>query len=96
MSPGLNNIQTFRSGKLFLILSVSVMMYWLFGKIFNIYRFAVVGAVYELLWIFMTVILFMLPVITFIYWRKHQFSIRSLHLYSLLTSIATILLLLFV
>lgn len=82
-------------GRVFWILSIAVFLFCLLSRSFNVYRFALTGAVFELLWLPAMLLLLVLPVFVFIYWMKDKFSLRSIHLYSLLVLAATILLILF-
>ncbi|HMU11245.1 MAG TPA: hypothetical protein PKC54_14635 [Ferruginibacter sp.] len=87
--------KTIGYGRIFWILSISVFLFCLLGRLINVYRFAFVGAVFELLWLPAILLLLVLPILVFIYWMKERCSLRSIHLYSLLVLAATILLLLF-
>ena len=82
------------TGKLFFILSICGMIYWFFGQVFDVYHFALVGAGYELVWLPMLAILFVLPVWAFVFWVKERLMIRSFFLYSICICITTILLML--
>ena len=95
MSAFLNNPQKNKTGKIFLALSICVFLFWVMGSFFGIYRFALVVAIFELLWLPMLGMLFVLPVLSFIFWAKEKFVIRSLYLYSMLIFITTILLMIF-
>jgi hypothetical protein len=74
-------------------LTVTVALYWSLSILINVYRFPIIGAIYEILWIFMIIALFTLPVFSFISWAKIKFNLRSLDLYSLIVSVISILLL---
>ena len=73
-----------RLSKILFVLSIFVLAYWRVGQIINIYRFAVVGAVYEILWLFMLIGLFGLPIIALIFLIKEKFSFSSLYLYTII------------
>jgi hypothetical protein len=73
-----------RLSKILFGLSIIVFTYWRIGHVINVYRFAVVGAIYEILWLFMILGLFGLPVISLIFLIKEKFSFRSLYLYTIL------------
>ena len=74
-------------------LTITVSLYWFLPLLINVYRFPVIGAIYEILWIFMIVALFALPVFTFMSWAKIKFDFRSLYFYSFIISAISILLL---
>ena len=80
------------TGKLLFALSICLFLYWMAGKLINIYHFAFVGAVSEMLWLPMLALLFVLPVLAFIYWAKEKFMMRSLYLFSISIFITTIML----
>ena len=49
--------------KLLLALSSSMLLYWLLRKITDIYQITVLGVIYEILWLPMLALLFLLPII---------------------------------
>jgi hypothetical protein len=73
-----------RLSKILFILSIFVFAYWSVGQIINIYHFAVVGAIYEILWLFMLIGLFGLTIVALIFLIKEKFSFRSLYLYTII------------
>lgn len=73
-----------RLSKILFVLSIIVFTYWGIGQNINVYRFAVVGAIYEILWVFMLIGLYGLPIIALIFLIKEKFSFRSLYLYIVL------------
>ncbi|SEA81001.1 hypothetical protein SAMN05421540_1321 [Psychroflexus halocasei] len=91
MKRDINN--TFNSKKpiLVLILSIITAIFWYIGQSFNVYYFAVVGAVFEFLWLPMIASLYILPILSLFYLIKEKFNLISLYLYSFLILIATIL-----
>ena len=78
--------------KIILVLSIIVFAFWSVGKIIDVYRFAVVGAIFEILWIFMLLMLFVLPIIPLIFWIKGKFNFRSLYLFTIIIFVTNILL----
>jgi len=73
------------------VASIFVLAYWSIGKAINVYDLAVVGAIYEILWLFMILGLFGLPVVALIFLIKEKFSFRSLNLYTIIISVFSIL-----
>jgi hypothetical protein len=61
-------------------LIIFVAVFWNIGRITDIYRSAIVGALFEILWLPMIVMLLVLPVIAVYFLVKEKFSFRSLHL----------------
>ena len=81
------------TSKVLFFISVGVLVYWCVGGLFDVYRFAVVGAIYEILWVFMLITLFVVPILSLIFWIKERFNFRSLYLYAILIPVINILLL---
>ena len=80
---------------LILIMSILVSGFWWLGQVINVYRFDLVGAIYEILWLPVLAMLFILPIISLILWVKGKFNLGSLYLYSILIVVATILFMIF-
>lgn len=80
-----------KTNKIIFLLSIIIAVIWVLGKTINIYHFAVVGAIYEMLWLLMIVSIPVLTILATRYWIKDKFNFRSLNLYSLLLIITTIL-----
>jgi hypothetical protein len=78
--------------KIFFVLSIIVFIFWSIGQIIDVYRFAVVGAIYEILWLLMLLMLFVLPIISLIFLIKEEFTFRSLYLYTIIIAVTNILL----
>jgi hypothetical protein len=73
-----------------LILSIFTSAYWWAGKLFDVYRLAFIGAVFELLWLPVLIILFILPIFSLVLLIKKKFRLPSLNLFSLLIVISTL------
>lgn len=71
--------------------SLLVSAFWLSGRIGNVYRFPALGAIYELFWLPALALLVVLPVISFYYWSREKFSVRSLYLYSILLVVISLI-----
>ena len=83
----------FKGSAIVFTLTIIVTLYWHLPLLINVYRFPLIGAIYEILWVFMLVGLFALPVVSFIFWSKNKFDLLSLYFYSLIISAASILIL---
>ena len=79
------------SGRILFISSVAVLVYWTLSRTVDIYRFAVVGAIYEILWLFMLIALVGLPILSIVFLIKEGFNIKSLYLYTILIAVTSIL-----
>jgi hypothetical protein len=84
-----------RISKIFFLLSVLVFAFWCLGQIINVYRFAVVGAIFEILWLPMLAMLLVLPIMSFIFWVNEKFNLRSFYLFTILIVVMTVLLMVF-
>lgn len=76
--------------KIIFIVSIFVSVYWWIGQITDVYHYKVVGAIYEILWLPVLLLLFGLPVISFVLLLQEKFNFRSLYLYTILILAATI------
>jgi hypothetical protein len=92
MANGTTTFKNSRLSKLLFLSSIIVFVYWSLSRIINVYRFAVVGAIYEILWLFMILLLFGLPVMALIFLIKEKFNFRSLYLYTIIIVAINILL----
>lgn len=75
--------------------SILVLLYVIAGTLFDVYSYKFTGAVFELLWLPVMILLVACPVLSLIYWFKEKFSLRSLYLYSFFISLAAFALLWF-
>jgi hypothetical protein len=81
----------FLSGNVLLFLSLSCFFYWLIeSRVASVYQNAVVGAIYELLWLPMIILLVALPVVSALQWIRQKFSLRSVALYAAVINLATV------
>jgi len=64
MKNELTNFKSMFTGKIAILSSLLISGYWIFGNVFNVYTYAVLGAIYEILWIFMIPMLFVVPLVS--------------------------------
>ena len=83
------------TSKIIFILSIIVSLFWFFGQFINVYRFPLVGAIFEIIWFPIVVMTIGLPIMSFIFWVKEKFSLRSFYPYSILIVVTTILVIVF-
>jgi hypothetical protein len=69
-------------------LSLLLFIYWYVAMNVNVYKFIVLGALYELLWLPMLPLLVILPAISVFLLTRQGFSLKALPFYSLLISLA--------
>ena len=72
-----------QTSKIVFILSIFVSVFWFLTYVLDVYHFAITGAVFELLWLPMIIMIFVLPVFSVVQLIKEKFSLKSLYLYSL-------------
>jgi hypothetical protein len=88
-------VNTARDGLWLFFLTLSCLAYWGVAGSINVYRSTFAGAVFEFLWLPMLAAVFLLPVLSFIFWMKKKFTIRSFFFFALVLSIFTGLMLFF-
>lgn len=91
----LNRIEN-KGNSLFIILlliHLVVVTVWLVGQNINVYRYVIVGAIFEILWLPMIVTIIFMPIASFYYWYKDKFKRTSKFLYLLLGTILSIVIL---
>jgi len=81
--------------KVLFIISIVMFVYWISGRWIDIYKYDIVGAIFEILWIFMILGLLALPVVSMLLLMKEKFTFRSLHFYTSVIAAITLLLLFF-
>jgi hypothetical protein len=81
--------------KMVFISSIIVAAYWLLAKGVNVYSNAIVGAIFEILWLPFISLLFLLPIISLFLLLKDRVNVRSLYLFTMLIGIATIFFMIF-
>ena len=75
--------------KLIIALSILILSYWLLCKTIDVYKYTVLGVIYEILWLPMLALLFLLPIINTYAIFKNKNSLISY--FSLALNIITIL-----
>ena len=83
-----------RKSKIVFVLSLLLFAFWFTGQVINVYHYAFIGAMFEMLWLPMLAMLFVLPVVTLVFWAREKFIVKSLYLYSILIIVAVIIILL--
>jgi hypothetical protein len=95
MNENFTNFKNSKTSKIVFMLSIIVAGYWWLGQFINVYSIALVGAIFEILWLPTLVLLFVLPIISLISLVKEKFTIKSLYIYSMLICVTTILCMVF-
>ncbi len=74
-------------------IAIFTFIFWLVSKNINVYKYAVIGGIFELLWLAMVLAVIVIPLISLAKIITQPISIKSLAIYSLFISIGTILVL---
>ena len=75
-------------------LSISILLYWLLCNTIDVYKYAILGVFYEIIWFPMLVMLFVLPIINTYSMLKTKN--RQIHYFSLLLNMITLLIVFFI
>lgn len=75
-----------RTERLVFFLSLGTSAFWSIGQVMDVYQFAMVGAIYELLWLPFLILAFGIPAVSIFLWAKEKFRIRSLFLPTIIIS----------
>jgi len=74
-----------RTAIIILIVSIAVFVFYLAGKLMkDVYRYPVVGAIYEMLWLPMLIALLFIPIMSVLIFIKNN---NRLRLYSILSAL---------
>ena len=71
-----------KNSKTIFIISVFIFIYWALGKSIDVYQYALVGTIFEMLWLPSIIAAILVLVFAIINWSKEKFKWRS---YSLLS-----------
>lgn len=84
-------------GKLMVLSAIAVFLFWFISlsRQLNIYRYALVGSIFEALWLPVIILTCLLPLISLVFWVQEKFNHRSLYLYTLLILALTGLMIMF-
>lgn len=75
--------------KLLLVLSSSMLLYWLFSKTIDVYQIAILGVLYEIIWLPMLVLFIVLPILNTYSLIKNKNNLMSY--FSLALNVITLL-----
>ncbi len=84
-----------KKSRIVLLASIAIAFFWIAANTIDVYHFAAVGAIFEILWLPAVVITIALPVFAFVLLAKEKFNIQSFYLYAILiiaTAVAVVLL----
>lgn len=86
----LDNARNTNLLKFLFVLNLLTVTFWFVVQNIDIYHYAIVGAIFEILWLSMIIIIFLLPLLSLYFWFKDKFKINSKFLYLLLFSLSSI------
>lgn len=89
MKDKLKRFTNFYTGYVALIFSFITSGYWILGSVFNVYTYKIMGAIYELLWILMVPLLFLVPIASIIGVVAYKFKNSYFYLISIMLSFGT-------
>lgn len=95
MTPPIKSLSNKKVSLAVFILSWIVTLFWLLGNLFDVYQFAVTGALFEILWLPILALTFILPLVAIVLFIQDKFSFKSLNLYSIMLVVGTALVMIF-
>jgi hypothetical protein len=94
---GLNSLSKhIQNGKLPFLLSIFIAAYWIVSNKVNVYQTKITGAIFEILWLPMILLLFITPCLAAYFWKKEKFVLKSMNLLTIITSVIFIVILIMV
>jgi hypothetical protein len=85
-----------QNGKLLFLLSIFIAVYWFVGNKINVYQTKLTGAIFEMLWLPMLFLLFVIPCLATYFWKKENYVLKSTNLLTMITSVIFILAIIFI
>lgn len=73
-------------GKIIFWMTIGAAIFWIGIRFIPVYENKIVGAISELLWLPTILILFILPLFSFLLWAGEKFKIQSVHLLSVIVA----------
>jgi hypothetical protein len=89
MKSEVKGFNKFYTGVVSILSSVIVSGFWILGNTINVYEYAIVGAIFEILWIFMVLLLFAVPVLALIAAINNKFKNSFFYIASILLNLGT-------
>jgi hypothetical protein len=82
-----------QNGKILFLLSFFVAAYWIISKNTNVYQTKITGAIFEMLWLPMLLLLFVTPCLAIYFWKSEKFILKSFNLLVVVVFLITLILL---
>ncbi|PCI08480.1 MAG: hypothetical protein COB73_06875 [Flavobacteriaceae bacterium] len=89
-----DNSSVFKNTKLnkaIFVSSIFVCAFWILGQMFNVYHYALVGAIFEILWLPCIISIIGIPLISLYLLIKEKFNLMSLNIYSIIMTIGLLI-----
>jgi hypothetical protein len=96
MGEGTITFKNSTVSKILFTLSILIFVFWFVNYKIDIHNYALVGAIFDLLWLIMLIKLCIIPVMSFIYLIREKFNFRSLHLYTIIIAVTNIFFAIFI
>jgi hypothetical protein len=91
MKELLSIINKSRMGKMIFLITLGASLFWIAARLLPVYENKIIGAVFEMLWLPAVLILFVLPIFSFLLWAGEKFRVQSAHLFSIILAALAIL-----
>lgn len=85
------SFQNTNFNKILFISSILVCLFWILSQTIDVYKYAIVGAIFEILWFPCIISLILIPLVSLIFLIMEKFNLRSLNFYSLIVITIAIL-----
>ena len=95
MKENLIPFKNTRTSKIVFLFSIIASGYWWLVQGINVYSIAIVGAIFEILWLPVLGMLFLLPILSLVLLVKEKVNVKSLYIYSMLINVVTICFMIF-
>jgi len=83
-------IQKKNTPELFFLLNCLLLILWIILQTIDVYAYAIVGALFEMIWLPMILCFIVTPFVHLFWWHKEKFKVDSKIPYFLILSIVTI------
>lgn len=84
-----------KNSKILITVSFIILIYWIMTKIIDVYKYPILGAVYEITSLIFLILTFVVCILTIVFWAKNKFSIDKYYILPVIISISSILVLFF-
>lgn len=84
----MNTVSQRRFAVLLFILASANALFWIIAFSIDVYKYALIGGLFEILWLPGILITFLAPFAAAYLWYKEKFSLRSINLITILITIA--------